>query len=459
MKAQLICLAFSLLFLPQILLSQVVIPAYTFLELDSLLVGQEDTLVLKLFNPWEKDVPLQPVLYARPERQIKLTSFPSVIKAGDTIGLKLLINPLQNIRSEIQLCLRGGNDYHDVWITFRTSAILPHPYYQGTQNMSGKGLQENLKRILSTGQQHFSYNKGRDLIFMEVDNQKNYDTTFIGNGLYSFYTQNLYKGYSSRKEAQNMGLNTEHIWPQSKFDKKFPMKSDLHHIYPVEITVNSHRSNYPFGTAKSVLWEKDSAILSKEHLFQPPKHARGAVARALFYMVLRYENFGNFLAGQEETLLEWHRQYPPTERERIRNELVYLHQGNRNPFVDYPQLIDRLLFLLPSKSKMVSVQSILWGKSANQFYPMEEPLFAKKPSNIRSTFKWEKKRILAYKWKDKDVSEFRIYQKDGRYLSHIVPTKKRKGRRVFFPEYPDQVLILALKKGKWIPFHVKVPKD
>jgi len=38
-------------------------------------------------------------------------------------------------------------------------------------------------------------------------------------------------------------------------------------------------------------------------------------------------------------MIMWHNQYPPTEQEKKRNELVCSdYQGNRNPFVDYPEL-------------------------------------------------------------------------------------------------------------------------
>ena len=39
-------------------------------------------------------------------------------------------------------------------------------------------------------------------------------------------------------------------------------------------------------------------------------------------------------------LLEWHSQDPPSERELARNDSVYTIQGNRNPYIDYPDLVE-----------------------------------------------------------------------------------------------------------------------
>ncbi|KAJ1490525.1 endonuclease I-domain-containing protein, partial [Baffinella frigidus] len=105
-------------------------------------------------------------------------------------------------------------------------------------------------------------------------------------------------------------------------------------------------------------------------LLEPPAEVRGDVARALFYMAVRYDGddgvvdleLKDFLAeedprccrdddnyrgcssevcymGQLSALLRWHLEDPVSDEERARNAAVQARfQGNRNPFVDLPQL-------------------------------------------------------------------------------------------------------------------------
>ncbi len=43
--------------------------------------------------------------------------------------------------------------------------------------------------------------------------------------------------------------------------------------------------------------------------------------------------------GMRSVLLEWHDQDPPDDVEAWRNEVVFGVQGNRNPFIDHPELV------------------------------------------------------------------------------------------------------------------------
>jgi deoxyribonuclease-1 len=51
---------------------------------------------------------------------------------------------------------------------------------------------------------------------------------------------------------------------------------------------------------------------------------------------------GNIEIWEEPSLRLWHVQDPPDARERARNAAIEVAQGSRNPFIDYPHLVDRI---------------------------------------------------------------------------------------------------------------------
>ncbi len=158
-------------------------------------------------------------------------------------------------------------------------------------------------------------------------------------------------------------LNAEHVWPKSRFFGKSRRSSkkrkgyeydireaDLHILYPSSSKVNSTRSSYKFGDVDDSRQSEKigcsdaqigKAILkgkpSKSLFFEPPKISKGNVARAMFYFSVRYDQPIEFY--EEQFLKKWHELDPPDDKERARNDKIEAIQGNRNPFIDYPQLV------------------------------------------------------------------------------------------------------------------------
>jgi endonuclease I len=142
-------------------------------------------------------------------------------------------------------------------------------------------------------------------------------------------------------------LNTEHTWPQSRFNSgisKDVQKSDLHHLYPTQSDMNAIRGNHKFGEVDvpdralpCPTSKYGTAKGSHEDIFEPPTAHKGNVARALFYFSIRYRLH---IDPQEEAFLKkWHQQDPVDSDELDRNEQIYKIQGNRNPFIDHPELV------------------------------------------------------------------------------------------------------------------------
>lgn len=152
--------------------------------------------------------------------------------------------------------------------------------------------------------------------------------------------------------------NREHIWPSSRgIASSSAGYTDLHHLRPTDLNVNAARGNLYFGNCMDDSCESPSHpeaandTAKNSILFQPPAHQRGDVARALFYMATRYSNdliltncplFENEM-GFLSDLLEWHEQDPADEAERQRNDRICENwQGNRNVFVDFPELVSKV---------------------------------------------------------------------------------------------------------------------
>jgi endonuclease I len=148
-------------------------------------------------------------------------------------------------------------------------------------------------------------------------------------------------------------LNCEHTWPQSKFTNLYPkevQKADLHHLYPSDSKANSIRGNVDFADIASDNGdlEADDCSTSKAgtsttsggDYFEPPTNHKGNVARSLFYFSVRYKI--SIPRAEEEVLRKWNEIDPIDQDEINKNEIIYSVQKNRNPFIDYPELINSI---------------------------------------------------------------------------------------------------------------------
>ena len=151
------------------------------------------------------------------------------------------------------------------------------------------------------------------------------------------------------------------------------MFTDLTMLIPTDAYVNQRRSNNPYGVCvggytyvNDTLGVSMKGRLGKSTyngytstVFEPDDEYKGDFARIYFYMVTCYKSdvanwpgcdqldyaknkYKAFSDWSIQLLMEWHRADPVSTKEISRNDSVYSHQGNRNPFVDHPVLAEHI---------------------------------------------------------------------------------------------------------------------
>jgi len=115
----------------------------------------------------------------------------------------------------------------------------------------------------------------------------------------------------------------------------------MHNLFPAVGEVDGDRSNFVFGEIEGEKREYGECDFEvTERIAEPKKSIREDIARSYFYMSHQYKM--GIPDDYEEMLREWHLFDPPDEWERDRNSLIEDVQGNRNPFIDYPEMVERM---------------------------------------------------------------------------------------------------------------------
>ncbi|MDR2556409.1 MAG: endonuclease [Bacteroidales bacterium] len=236
----------------------------------------------------------------------------------------------------------------------------PQGYYNNANGKSGYTLKTALHSIIKS-HTSLSYSTLWDA-FEDTDLQPGTNKIWDMYSNCNFtYGSKQCGNYSSECDC----YNREHSFPKSWFDDASPMYTDLFHLVPTDGKVNGMRSNYPFGNVGNPTYTSGNG--SKlgacsgcggytKTVFEPIDEYKGDFARNYFYMVTCYEdkvaNWSSdmlnktknqaFTDWAKNLLIEWHRQDPVSEKEINRNNAVYQWQKNRNPFIDYPGLAEKI---------------------------------------------------------------------------------------------------------------------
>lgn len=237
------------------------------------------------------------------------------------------------------------------------NAEIPPGYYDDAYGLTGDELKAALHEIINDHTE-FPYNsENTDVwdILKVTDADPNAPDSVIL----------IYTGWKANGELEynnGQGWSREHVWAKSHGDFGITMGAgtDVHHIRPCDITVNSARGNKDFddGGTEYIDGDGPTGCYSTTYTWEPREAVKGDVARMIFYMAVRYEGEGDEpdlemvdyvpsapnlepFHGKFSTLMEWHSIDPVDEWEENRNDIIYIdYQGNRNPFIDHPEFAD-----------------------------------------------------------------------------------------------------------------------
>lgn len=187
---------------------------------------------------------------------------------------------------------------------------------------------------------------------------------------WDMYSDNVYLIYSNQSARQSFSANKmqrEHSVPKSWWKKDgdveyTPAYSDMWNLYPSDGPANQAKLNYAFGETDSPKFNNGVTKVGPArtglgggsgNVFEPADEYKGDFARAIFYMatvyddldwvipyMFRKQSWPTLQQWAVDMLLQWSRTDPVDQKEIDRNDGVESQQGNRNPFIDFPELAE-----------------------------------------------------------------------------------------------------------------------
>ena len=250
-------------------------------------------------------------------------------------------------------------------------AAAPAGYYSALDGKSDETLKNQLHDIISKHTQ-LTYSSLWDY-FPQTDA---YPERVSGKLLvWDMYSDN-WNNQTYFYFGGTRGLNREHSVPKSWWGnsgssnadiEKFLAGTDITHLFPSDGSANMAKSNYPLGEVTTSKFDNGTCKVGyaesgqgggASYVFEPADEYKGDFARVYFYMATCYQDYTwkyNYMFITKSSaqnsylslkpwaynmLLDWCRKDPVSQKEIDRNEAVYKIQGNRNPFIDDPELVE-----------------------------------------------------------------------------------------------------------------------
>ncbi|WP_344874981.1 endonuclease [Allokutzneria multivorans] len=220
-------------------------------------------------------------------------------------------------------------------------------YYKDAIGKTGPALKTALHTIIKTNTK-LSYDQVWEALKVTDEDPNNSANVML------FYENRSLSKAASGGNPDNW--NREHVWAKShgNFGTATGPGTDIHHLRPTDVSVNSTRGNKDFDMGGSPVSEAPGNR-TDEDSWEPADHAKGDVARMIFYMAVRYaggdgfpdlevndtvNNGTNPFMGKLSVLKQWSEQDKPDAFEKKRNQLIFdRFQHNRNPFIDHPEWV------------------------------------------------------------------------------------------------------------------------
>ncbi|MBQ3672896.1 MAG: endonuclease [Paludibacteraceae bacterium] len=238
---------------------------------------------------------------------------------------------------------------------------MPGDYYKAAQGQKDSVLKSKLGEIIFCGVR-YKYGSG---------NHKTWDGFFYTdrdtttNQVLDMYSNSVRYFNPATPTASVAEFDIEHMLPKSWWGGTVnEAYCDLYHLVPGDYSANRSKSNHAPGIpSDTTFWNGSFATGSGENyglqkVFCPADEYKGDFARAYFYIATCYgdtlkwvttgepgvamtnDSWQEFKPWLRDVLLAWHRMDPVSDKEKTRAIEVNKIQGNRNPFIDYPELVE-----------------------------------------------------------------------------------------------------------------------
>lgn len=238
---------------------------------------------------------------------------------------------------------------------------MPGNYYQFAQGTTDSTLKNHLGLIICRGLR-YKYGSGSKHswdAFYYTDRDTN------TNQVLDMYSNEVRYFNPEKPTASVKDFDIEHMLPKSWWGGNVnPAYCDLYHLVPGDYSANRSKSNHAPGIPSDSTFNNGSFVTGSgaayglTRVFCPADEYKGDFARAYFYIATCYgdsltwlttgepgaamtnDGWQEFRPWLRDLLVAWHRMDPVSEKEKTRAIEVNKIQGNRNPFIDYPELVE-----------------------------------------------------------------------------------------------------------------------